>query len=93
MYGLFAAVTLSICSLVFLRVPPSRQISRTVDDPNRAARIDDHAVRRRDSLFLAAGLMFTVLQTFLWVGSTLSRMVFKEDVRWKAWSCTEFCSG
>ena len=32
-----------------------------------------------------------VLQTFLWVSSTLSRMVFKEGVRWKAWSCIGNC--
>lgn len=39
------------------------------------------------------GLKKVVLQTFLWVGSTLSRMVCKEDVRWKAWSCTGSCLG
>jgi hypothetical protein len=41
----------------------------------------------------AAVLDFLVLQTFLWVSSTLSRMVCKEDVRWKAWSCTGDCLG
>jgi hypothetical protein len=34
-----------------------------------------------------------VLQTFLWVSSTLSRTVCQEDVRWKAWSCTGNCLG
>jgi len=34
-----------------------------------------------------------VLQTFLWVGSTLSRMVFKEGMRWKAWNCIGNCLG
>lgn len=38
-------------------------------------------------------LLFLVLQTFLWVSSTLSRMVCKEDVRWTAWSCTGNCLG
>jgi len=34
-----------------------------------------------------------VLQTSLWVGSTLSRMACKEDMRWTAWSCTGNCLG
>ncbi len=43
-------------------------------------------------LFIAA-LFTMVLQTSLWVGSTLSRTVCKEDVRWTAWSCTGNCLG
>ncbi|WP_301100348.1 YihY family inner membrane protein [Propionivibrio sp.] len=44
-------------------------------------------------LFAAIGFLLIqkVLQTFLWVSSTLSRMVFKEGVRWKAWSCIGNC--
>ena len=34
-----------------------------------------------------------VLQTSLWVSSTLWRMLCKEDVRWTAWSCTGNCLG
>ncbi len=34
-----------------------------------------------------------VLQTSLWVSSTLSRTVCKEDERWTAWSCTGNCLG
>ena len=34
-----------------------------------------------------------VHQTFLWVSSTLSRMFFMEDRRWKASSCTGNCWG
>lgn len=34
-----------------------------------------------------------VLQTFLWVSSTLSRMIFKGDMRWTAWNCTGNCLG
>jgi RNA-directed DNA polymerase len=40
-----------------------------------------------------ASQCFTVLQTSLWVSSTLSRTVCKEDVRWTAWSCTGNCLG
>ncbi|WP_244108740.1 hypothetical protein, partial [Burkholderia anthina] len=34
-----------------------------------------------------------VLQTLLWVGSTLSRMVWQEKMRWTAWICTDNCLG
>ena len=42
---------------------------------------------------MVSALIFLVLQTFLWVGSTLSRMVFKEGMRWKAWNCIGNCLG
>ena len=44
-------------------------------------------------LFDAASKTIPVLQTSLWVSSTLSRMLCKEDVRWTAWSCTGNCLG
>jgi pyruvate-formate lyase-activating enzyme len=49
----------------------------------------------KQNMILIRDLMdkFKVLQTFLWVGSTLSRTVCKEDVRWTAWSCTDNCLG
>jgi hypothetical protein len=34
-----------------------------------------------------------VLQTFLWVSSTLSRMFCNGDMRWTAWNCTGNCLG
>ena len=36
-------------------------------------------------------MLKVVVQTSLWVGSTLSRIVCKGDVRWTAWSCTGSC--
>lgn len=35
--------------------------------------------------------LFLVLQTFLWGGSTLSRMAWQGGVRWTAWNCTDNC--
>ena len=43
--------------------------------------------------FVRRPLINVVPQTSLWVSSTLSRMVFKEDMRWKASSCTGNCWG
>lgn len=48
------------------------------------------AAGRHDELLQ---LLKQVLQTSLWVGSTLARTVCEEDVRWTAWSCTGNCLG
>lgn len=76
MYGVFAAITLSICSLVFLREPPSRKTSGTAVASGRAVSPDNHGIRKWDFLFLAMGLALSNFANFLVMGHVTA---FGED--------------
>lgn len=68
MYGVFAALTLTMCALVFLRDPPSRKASAATVAGNPAESPDDYLVRKWDFTFLALGLALSNFANFVVMG-------------------------
>ena len=68
MYGVFAALTLTVCALVFLRDPPLRRASSAAIAANAAVSPEDSLIRKRDFIFLAIGLALSNFANFVVMG-------------------------